>query len=167
MNAHLNDEQMFDLLNEEPAPQSSAASVHLAGCHACRAELAQVRGSLSAFRQATTSYAEVQTPGFALAAPRISSARPWVLSFGRQGWAASAAMAVMLIAVSVTLLYPRYRVASSSPEDGQRMSDQPAPSSPEADAALMDSIQRDLSTSIPPSLEPLALPATNSATSSN
>ncbi len=150
---HLSDEQMFGLLEladhpAEPEQSGSAARLHLAACAACRQEFAGLRDSLANFRVAATGFAAAEGPKHA---PRLVVARQ-PHRFRRHAFAASFATAVVLLVSFV-------HVDRSSPVRVPISPAIQAPIASESDEALLDGIQTDLSTSIPPSLEPLAVPS--------
>ena len=138
---HLTDEQFADLLD-----RAEPSNPHLDACAECQSELFALRSSLLSFRTAATNLAAVQTPQLVrrqtYTTPRSHFRRPI--------WAASLATAAVLLTVSVSVFRPHH-VGAVTPV-----------AAPEvvtvSDEALLDGIQSDLSTSIPPSLEPLAVP---------
>ena len=143
---HLTTEQLYDLLDKP----THASGTHLHTCAACRQELITLRSSLDNFRIAATNLAAAEIAP--LATRREAPARRF--AFRPQAFAASFATVAVLLTVSVSLFRPHH----------------PAPvqvavtaSSPESDAALLDSIQQDLAASVPQSLAPLEVaPATSS-----
>ena len=151
---HLTDEQMYDLLEPSANP---AAQPHFRSCSRCQAEVASLRESLAIFRDATTDVAAIAAPKLP---PAIALTNSW--SFGPKVWAASFATATAVLAVSISVLHPMHRnpVTNTTPGSAPQ-----AALTNESDDALLDGIQQDLSTSIPPSLEPLAVPAASSETS--
>ncbi len=155
---HLTDEQMFDLLNE-PNRTATALRLHLSTCSACRVELTSLSESLANFRAAATNLAGAQAAVFA---PRPAAVQRPRTTLRRNIWAASFATAAAVFAVSVSLVQPRPHVpnAPQTPAAAAVPTAQPSVS----DEALLDGIQQDLSTSIPPSLEPLAVPAASGDT---
>lgn len=152
---HLTDDQMYDLL--EPAANAPTPS-HLQNCPECQAEFATLRESLLNFRRAATNLAAAAAPTRPPIAARVPS---WF--FGAKVWAASFATATAVLAVSISVLHPVHMGAGAS--TSAAVSTPQSAVTGESDEALLDGIQRDLSTSIPPSLEPLAVPAASSETS--
>jgi len=145
---HLTDEQIAELLSSYPDQSAGAITQqHLLHCPRCQSELATLRASIANFRVAATNLAAAETP--ALTQRRIAAPAH---SFRRNAWAASLATAAAMLAISVALIRPNAPVHTDAPNVAT-----PAAVS---DDALLDGIQQDLSTSIPPSLEPLAVPAT-------
>ena len=152
---HLTDQQMYDLL--EPATNPATQS-HLQSCPKCQAEFATLRESLLNFRTAATNLAAVAAPTY----PPVAS-RTIARFFGPKVWAASFATATAALAVSIAMLHPVHNTLGTTAAS-TASAPQAAPAA-ESDDALLDGIQRDLSTSIPPSLEPLAVPAASGETS--
>jgi hypothetical protein len=146
---HLTDEQVFELL-DHPDHADAILRLHLADCHDCRTELAGLSNALTDFRAAASSFAAAQMPS-----PSQRRVIPTV-SHGlrRHAFAASLATAAFLL-VSLGH-FERPAPASAHPANH---SIQNADAGTVSDDALLDGIQQDLSTSIPPSLEPLAVPA--------
>ena len=141
---HLTDQQIAELLDNTAG---AITQQHLLHCPHCQAELASLRASLSNFRVAATNLAASETP--ALSPCRIVAP---TRSFRRNAWAASLATVAAMLALSVALIHPNAPGTKDIPPNVVT----PAPVS---DDALLDGIQQDLSTSIPPSLQPLAGPA--------
>jgi len=153
---HLTDAQMFGLL-DEPDRADATTRLHLVACPNCQTELRTLRASLTNFRAAATSLASAETP--ALASTRVAApASP--SRFRRQVWATSLA-AVAVLAIAAPFVHPVHKTPAIQAAPGNSPV-QPNPAA-ESDDALLDGIQRDLSTSIPPSLEPLAVPAQSSS----
>ena len=151
---HLSDEQIYDLLQSSANP---ATQPHLQNCPDCRAELANLRESLANFRDASTRLAAVAAP---TRPPVLARAASWF--FGAKIWAASFATAAAVLAISLSVLHPVHTSTVTGTASGSP-SQTAFPS--ESDDALLDGIQKDLSTSIPPSLQPLAVPAASSDSS--
>ena len=151
--SHLTDEQLYDLLDPtlDQAPDADT-HLHLLDCAGCRTEFTSLRASLVNFRAAATNVAAATAP---TSRPMSSSLRTY--SSRPRIWAASLAMATMLMAVSVAVIHP----GTTPPIKNASTVETPqvVPAATESDEALLDGIQRDLSTPIPPSLEPLTVPA--------
>ena len=147
---HLTDAQFFNLLD---APESADASLraHVGSCAACCAELAMVSASLTNFRDAATSLAHAE-----MSRQRVFVPTPQP-RYHRLVWSASLTLAAIVFAASVSFVRPGIHVDAPI-----RVATQTA-SSNVSDDALLDNIQQDLATSIPPSLEPLAVPAASGA----
>ena len=150
---HLTDQQLYDLLDRIP---NAAALPHLQHCTECQTEVANLRESLANFRGAATNLAAIAAPKLPPVAARSAS------FFGPKVWAASFATATAVLALSIAVFHPVH----NNPVSPKGSGDAPqALVTSESDDALLDGIQQDLSTSIPPSLEPLAVPAASSDTS--
>jgi hypothetical protein len=67
-------------------------------------------------------------------------------------------MATVLLAVSISVLHPGQSTPKKNVTTAAETTQVAAPAA-ESDEALLDGIQQDLSTPIPPSLEPLTVPA--------
>ena len=149
---HLTEEQMYDLL--DPAADTNPHP-HLLACPHCKSELTNLRESLELFRDAATSFA-------ASAAPRRVAVPEPVASrfFSPKVWATSFATATALLVISISMLHPTASGPATAP-----VATVVAPqttASTVSDEALLEGIQQDLSTSIPPSLEPLAVQTASS-----
>jgi len=158
---HLTDAQMFGLL-DAPDDTDASTRLHLVGCPSCQSEFSTLRSSLTNFRAAATNFASAEAP--ALASNRVarSIARARPSRFRRHAWATSIAAATVLLAISVPFVHPGHKPPAAQKSPVTSTADVNSPV--ESDDALLDGIQRDLSTSIPPSLEPLAVPSTSSST---
>jgi len=151
---HLSDEQMFGLMSDQPG---TVTDPHLSVCVQCQCEFANLRTALADLRIATTNLAAAETPALVLRHTQSAPQR----SFRRPIWAASLATAVALLCtVSVSVVRTRHG-APVTPVVVVTDPDQSV-----SDEALLDGIQTDLSTSIPPSLEPLAVPTAIDSTRS-
>ncbi len=147
---HLTDEQMAALLDQSAG---AITQQHLLTCARCQAEVSDLRTALTGFRDAATSLAAAETPALRLrpeASPATSGFRPYA-------WAASFATIAAMLALSVSLLHPAHSRGNGVAPVVTAQTNTPAVS----DEALLEGIQQDLSASIPPSLEPLAVPATH------
>ena len=151
---HLNDEQMYALLDDAT---NGEARAHLLACADCRNEFSTLQASLTNFRGAATNMAAAQAPALAQRTYTVLPAKP---SLAPRFWAASLATAALLVAVSVSVFHPGQN--GSAPMANETA--QVTPSSV-SDDALLDGIQRDLSTSVPPSLEPLQVASGSSDSS--
>jgi anti-sigma factor RsiW len=151
---HLSEAQILDLLsgNDQPSPSSKQ---HLTHCAECQQELAGLRQSLNLFRVATTAFAHAEAPR----SVRRPVAAP--AGFRRYVWAASLATAAALISLSISLLHPGQSIQNT----GRLAHPTQTAAASVSDDALLNGIDDDLATSIPPSLDPLATPATTGRTS--
>jgi hypothetical protein len=147
---HLTDSQIADLLDHSAG---AITQHHLLSCARCQAEVTELRTALTGFRVAATSLAAAETPALRLQ----REASPATHGLRAYAWAASLATAAAMLALSVSLLQPAHSGGKAVPPAVAAVTNAPAVS----DEALLDGIQQDLSTSIPPSLEPLAVPATH------
>jgi anti-sigma factor RsiW len=147
---HLTDEQIAEFLSAYPDQSAGALTQqHLLQCPHCQSEVAALRASLGNFRTAATNLAAAEMPSLT-ERPVVAPSR----SFRRNAWAASLATAAAMLAISAALVHPNTPVRHDTPVAVA------TPFAPVSDDALLDGIQQDLSASIPPSLEPLSVPAT-------
>lgn len=146
---HLTEEQLYDLL--EPAT-NAISHPHLLTCSLCQAELANVQASLHLFRDAATGFAASAAPHrlpiASSVATRFFSPKIWVTSF---------ATATAVLAISISVLHPVHSGTVTAPAPVAAVAAPQVADPPVSDEALLEGIQQDLSTSIPPSLEPLAV----------
>jgi hypothetical protein len=154
LDRHLTDEQLFNLLSPAESTDFSLRQ-HLTACAECRAELATVSASLTNFRLAATSLANAEMTQHRAVAPKRTP------RFQRLVWSASLAMAAVVFTASLSLVHP------GSPANTPVATPVENAAAPVSDDALLDNIQQDLSTSIPPSLEPLAVPAASGSTNTS
>jgi anti-sigma factor RsiW len=155
---HLTEEQMYDLL--DPTANASAQP-HLLTCLECQAELTNLRSSLGLFRDAAAGFAASEAPR------RLPVASPVATRFfSPKIWATSFATATALLAISISVLHPVHSgtVTTPAPVTTAAVAAPPTTAPPVSDEALLEGIQQDLSTSIPPSLEPLAVQTASSET---
>jgi hypothetical protein len=158
--AHLTDDQLSELLAVGSGHRSgddAATEAHLATCKLCAGELAELRESFSIFREATVAcannayedrkaHADGESLDWVAAAQRPQMLHP---AF----WTAAAAM--LLTAVLLPLqLRPHAAVNPVTTHS--------SPGSGESDEALLESIDRDLSASVPTQMQALADPSGNS-----
>ena len=149
---HLTEEQMYDLL--DPAADTTAQP-HLHACTHCQSELTNLRESLDLFRDAATSFAAAAAPRRLLVVEPVASR-----FFSPKVWATSLATATALLAISLSALHPAHTGPGTAPVASVVAPQTTA--STVSDEALLEGIQQDLSTSIPPSLEPLAVQTASS-----
>ena len=148
-NGHLTEEQLYELL-EQPNV-ASEATLHLAACERCAGEFAAVRESLNGFRLAATGLAQAKfSPVLQVRGGFLSGMRRGMLA-----WPMGLAAAGVVLAASVTMVH---RTGPSVPVNTASVAAAPL----ESDEALLDSVDQDLSTSVPPSLEPLAVASADS-----
>jgi hypothetical protein len=144
MTPHLTEPQLYDLLSATPDPASPLAQAHLAACPLCRDELATLRSSLTNFRLAATNLSLLHTP------PRPTVGNTIHRSFFTLPHAIWAAGLASVLAVSAVTVSTLHRPTPATPH----IATAPA-AEPVSDEALLQDIDSDLSTSVPPSLQPL------------
>jgi hypothetical protein len=180
LNQHLNHEQLCDLLLHDdldvhalhgdalPATDAAdhlaASQDHIRACLICSAELDLLRSSIAHFQALSESITVRESVRRPLNRPFSSllPARSRGLSVPAYVWAAAALAVFALLPLSLLhlpanpLLNPP--AISSQPSSNEAS----APSTPEqdpvSDAALLDSINQDLSASVPNAMQPLDNP---------
>jgi hypothetical protein len=160
---HLNEEQIAELLAASPrefVEDSDLASLqaHASECAECGAEIARMKESLALFREASAAYAEAHLNRVPAWHP--PARRPLMVQSAY--WAAAAA-AVFLAALVPMQMAFRHR-ANPSAQPPVVAVTQHAPA--ETDEALLDSVNRELSESVPTPMQALADPTGGAANSS-
>ncbi len=146
--AHLTEEQFGELLSASSCAGTTPAEAHLDTCAQCAAEFAQLRDSLSLFRQATTSYAGDQLRPMAL------PARPFSPASERVWWTAAAALVLAAILPMQALRQHTQRPAPSAASAQAAVQDDTTA----ADQALLEDISTVTSASVPTPMQALADP---------
>ena len=151
---HLTEEQLYRALDcPEFGPVPSGAEFlileHLGRCAQCAKELGSLRTALTGFREATTSFAAARFTPCLERRERglLHGMRTSVLA-----WPLSLLAAGVLCAASVSVMH---RPAAQPRVEATAMPRQAV--SPESDESLLEGISNDLSTPVPPSLEPLSV----------
>jgi len=153
--AHLTGEQFGELLSrftETPEGELTPAEVHLRACEVCSTELANLRAAILLFRNASDAYAEQELRGI----PRWKFPRRVLRqSFTPAYWMAAAAM-------FVTALFPlqvmRQHAHRTSSVAATSASISNTTNAVQSDEALLEDINRDISASVPTSMQALADP---------
>ncbi len=145
-NRHLTEEQIYMLLESPEQATETAAGAHLLACGRCHAEFTAIQTSFADFRVATTGLAAASVRELL---PYRTNSQPSARRFGTRGMALSFATAVLAVGATLPFVHPS---RTASPAAGSAVRGE----SPESDEALLEGITQDLSTSVPPSLEPLA-----------
>jgi hypothetical protein len=135
-------------LSSSNQSESTAAHAHLLLCPACAAELANLRDSLSLFRQASVAHANselqslppISVPNRGLLFPALQPAH-WV------------AVAATLLIALLPLQSFRARPIQSAPAETYAAAD-----TTQSDAALLDDVDREASASVPAPMQALADP---------
>jgi anti-sigma factor RsiW len=163
VNSHLTNQQLLVLLDGHLAPRSLDSATHLDDCATCRNEFENLRTSFASFRLAATTFAEHHAPTEAPARPasRLTAPRRFPQPVA---WAAGLIAVAALCTVGGTVIHQRQQpapavaaVQSAAKPQNTTVFDE--------DATLLDSIDRDLSTSVPPSLRPLDVALASETTS--
>ena len=168
MTVHLTHEQLCDLLLAGPALPSETESqlalqsdsdivqAHLRACAVCSAELANLRDSLTHFRDASASYARQE---FAQSyAQRSSIAPPHSYLSQPLYWAAAA---VLFVAALFPITMHQQHSAATSAVKATTAAHQM-----ESDEALLADIDQKVSADVPYPMEPLADPTDGTTTTS-
>ena len=162
MTPHLTHEQLCDfVLDLAPHPLSSDFATlqqHLANCLVCTTELANLRDSITLFRDASTAcahqrLAEHHANNVAL------TPRPQAF-FHPIYWATAAAM-ILAAAIPLTLHRP------SQPPPAPVATVTTAAPAVQSDEALLEEINQEISAPVPSSMKPLADPTDTSAAQTN
>ncbi|HKO19574.1 MAG TPA: hypothetical protein VJU82_11885 [Acidobacteriaceae bacterium] len=157
---HLNEQQIAELLAASPQdlqeiPELAELQTHTLACAECGAELTRMQESLALFREASTAYADAhlrRVPSFQAPARRRFLQPVY--------WAAAAAG--LLLAAFVPIRHP----APPAPQLPVIASPKQAPA--ESDEALLESVNREVSESVPTPMAALADPtSSNSQPSQN
>jgi anti-sigma factor RsiW len=154
---HLTEEQFGELLarsaSTEPSPEIAAAEAHLATCEQCAAQLASLDESLSFFRKATSVYADNQL--------RSMPKRPVPIRRPVLQPAYWAAAAALLLAAILPMQMLHRHSAPPAPAVATVV-DHPV----ESDEALLESVNSEISASVPSPMQTLVDPTTDGTTSS-
>ncbi len=162
MTAHLTPEELYSLLSGSTSGSGSTllaeTSAHLEECRDCREEFTFLAQSLGNFKAAATHVSAQQASTRLLAPSTIHRGR--FFSLPRAVWATglAAAMAIGAISVRVFDQHPLRQPASQSASVTARVEGartQSRSTQDQSDDALLQSIDKDLSATLPPSLEPL------------
>jgi hypothetical protein len=150
--------------------QLAAHQEHIQNCLICGAELELLRDSIARFHALSDAFTSRELARRPLNWPFSSllPARRHSLSFPAFAWAAVALIVASVLPLSLMHLRPNtpHRPVASTPAPArtspERAATEPA-QDPASDAALLESINQDLSAAVPTAMEPLASPAAASA----
>jgi anti-sigma factor RsiW len=149
--AHLTPAQIDALLSSNPtARDAAAAEAHLLLCPACAADLAHLRDSISLFRQATSNHASrelnnlqpLSLPTRSLLFPTLQPTHWFVVA------------ATLLVALLPLQSFRTHPVQSAPAEAYSTLES----AEHQSDAALLDDVDREVSASVPTSMQALADP---------
>jgi anti-sigma factor RsiW len=160
---HLNEEQIGELLAASPREfvedaDLAALQAHTFECAECGAEIARMKESLALFREASAAYAEAhlkRVPASHPPARRVTMLQPAY-------WAAAAAAVFLAAFVPMQTAFRRPAQPPAQPPVAAVTQHAPA----ESDEALLESVNRELSESVPTPMEALADPTGSTASSS-
>jgi hypothetical protein len=174
---HLSHEQLCDLLLHDDldvhalqgdavcstaaADQLASHQEHLFNCLICSAELELMRGSIARFQALSDSFTSREFARRPLSRPFSSllPTRSRGISFPAFAWATAALIVASVLPLSLMHLRPNpllKRVASTPAQTSPDQAAAAPTQDPASDAALLDSINQDLSAAVPTALEPLA-----------
>lgn len=149
--AHLTSAQMESLFASSSA--LPAAEAHLLRCEACAAELANLRDSLSLFRQASSNHASRELSTLApLSLPNRSLLFP---ALQPAHWVAIAATLLIALLPLQTL---RQRPLQSASAVASVSDSAQSQSEIQSDVALLNDVDREVSASVPTPMQALADP---------
>ena len=162
--AHLTGEQFGELLSrftEAVEGEPTSAEAHLQACEACSTELASLREAITLFRDASDAYADQELRGI----PRWRLPRRILRqAFAPAYWMAAAAM-------FVTALFPlqvmRQHAHRTPPVTATSATASNAAIAVQSDEALLEEVNRDISASVPTSMQALADPTEDATAVSN
>ena len=145
---HLTEDQFGELFLSHGDGRSTAAEAHLLVCEQCAAELASLRESLSLFRQASSAHAESELR-------RLPQPVVWqrVVPFFEPMYILAAA--ALFLAALLPMQALRHYALQPAPVVATVAASQPA----ESDEALLDDVSREVSLSVPVSMQALADPS--------
>ncbi len=145
MTPHLTDAELYDLLSARADEGSAVTHGHLSDCTRCQDDLATLEESISNFRVAATNFSVLHTPP----RPAIGATiHKNFFALPKAVWATGLAAVMTVSAVTFATLHKSPSVES------QHVADAPA-ARPVSDEALLQDIDTDLATPVPPSLQPL------------
>jgi len=159
---HLNEQLIAELLAASPrelreTPELAEAQAHAVACAECAAELTRMQESLALFREASTAYADAHLRRVPAFQPPVR--RPFLQPVY---WAAAAAGLLLAAFVPTPLRHPA-RPAPQLPVVAS-----PQQAAAESDEALLESVNREVSESVPTPMAALADPTgSNSQASQN
>jgi hypothetical protein len=135
----------------------AAAVAHLHACAACATELANLRESLSLFRQATAAHAARELRSLP---PIATPSRPLLLpALQPAHWMAAAAMLMIALLPIQNLRQHLVPSAPAAPPAIADSAQSQSQSQSQSDAALLDDVDRVAYASVPASMQVLADPA--------
>ncbi len=145
MTTHLTEAQICNLLSEARTSEVAAAEGHLASCALCQQEFATMQHSFAAFRLAATNLSVLHTPPRPIVGVSIHSR----FSVGpRLVWSAALGSVLAVSALTISTLH------KANPSETPHAALVPV-TTQASDEALLQDIDSDLSTPVPPSLQPL------------
>jgi hypothetical protein len=144
MTPHLTEAQLFGLLSAASDSAATAAQIHLAECAQCQDDFTAIDRSFANFRLAATNFALLHTPPRPVVETTVHRS---FFALPKIVWASGLASVLAITGVTLSTLH---RPAPGVPSVHVASAPQPV-----SDEALLQDIDSDLSTSVPPSLQPL------------
>jgi anti-sigma factor RsiW len=149
----LTGEQFGELLarfTEEVGPEPTLAEAHLQVCEACSAELASLREAITLFREASDAYAEQELRG--IPRWRLPNRSVFSHTFVPAYWFVAAAM---FLTALLPLQVMRRHAQGTPPAVAATATVSNAASSAQSDEALLEDVNREVSRSVPASMQDL------------
>lgn len=163
-NAHLTEQQFYDLLIADPTESSlefQHLREHLLRCPECAAELASLRQPLADFRSSVTAWAGHHSANRSWTRPSHSS------PFGTLSiWLLAAAALILLIALPFAIHHDSPAIATHDATLSTTHSSA-ASSTTIGDEALLEEVNQTVSSSIPAPMQPLADPTATDGNQNN
>jgi anti-sigma factor RsiW len=150
---HLTGEQFGELLarfTEGVGPEPTLAEAHLQGCEACSAELASLREAITLFREASDAYAEQELRG--IPRWRLPQRRMFSDRLVPAYWLAAAAMFLTALFPLQVLRRHALRTPAAVAATGTASN---VASTAQSDEALLEDVNREVSRSVPASMQAL------------
>jgi anti-sigma factor RsiW len=154
---HLTGEQFGELLarfTEDDGTEPTPAEAHLQACEACTAELASLREAITLFREASDAYAEQELRG--IPRWRLPNRRVFSHTFVPAYWFVAAAM---FLTALLPLQVMRRHARGTPPAMASTAMVSNAASSAQSDEALLEDVNRDISATVPTSMQALDDPS--------
>jgi anti-sigma factor RsiW len=141
MNDHLTPQQISEFVAGAVSP---AIEEHVHDCVACSAEAERLSETVALFRESARNWSQEQESERPLIPLNLSASKNSRFTLRHLGW--SAALAACLIA---GLTLPHYRAIKPAPAHQAN--------SAISDSELLVQVDRELSETVPPSMEPIAM----------
>ena len=147
---------------EAAGSEPTLAEAHLQACEACSAELASLREAITLFREASDAYADQELRG--IPRWRLPNRRVFSHRLVPAYWLAAAAMFVTAL---LPLQVLRRHAVRTPPAVATRATASNAAISTQSDEALLEDVNRELSASVPTSMQALNDPTDDASAVNN